>query len=900
MLDLIISRPDAKFVWAEVYFLARYLQEYPERKPQVISSIQKKQFEIVGGGWVQHDEATVDFEMALRQTEAGFEYISRELGVEKVKIGWQMDPFGHSSITPALFEKMGLEVLVFSRIEDSFRVFYIKIQLQNSSNLEFIWKTQGLGSKTGIFTHVLNDHYYSPGFLTQLPWEKQCYGQLPANDTGVYNCIQEIEKYVNSSSYKYKTSHHLMLIGADFYFTDKNFTFDFIDLLSKISELSTNFTIKLSTASEYFDAVLSTNTTFQVYSGDILPLVSPGFRNKPRYWWKAWTGFYSTKPYIKKMIYDGQKIVRFGEIIKTSWKNEKIMAYEINLGTHHDAITGTMREFVYEDYIIRLDKDIRMFFDEIGYIINDIMRLEYKKDTGDVVIPYKVVFAINPINWSVVKTLSFETWGKFVKVFDTNGVVFKTQVVPFIGNYKVYFVCRLKGLEVKTLFIEEYTYMCNGCSEISNKTKDQEIGNEFIGLGLDRGLLTSLKKGKNEYFIAGRIVRYNSYMSGYYSFTQTEPAEIIGRLIRYNCFKGSVVDIAESEFSYKQEIFIQRIIVDKISDNFVMKFYVYAERDTDIFYRFYQIYDRTGWFYTFNTANIQKRYFEHNTVNKTGHNYYPITGGLIVDLNKQFMYVIPTFAVGAGMPYENVFEINLHRHPSYDDGFGVGEYAGDKYPVEHEWLIGFSNLNYHNIWKHFIEHRSSPILLFSMSNNSLTTNYKQSSDYITPYNYKNSHIFLNENTCGYLSSLVSRNNFYIFRILNICNYPIKIEFIENFEEINAGGLPLYNPKVLLEKGFIEFKTYNNSGKNVLDYPDKDFVDGIKPFELKTYKVKAFGVMRQDIMIEKIVEYDDDDEKLYFFILCFGACLACFLVFFAVMKKVRKVFRLRENKELKKA
>lgn len=187
MLDLLISRPDMKFVWAEVYFLSRYLQDYPERKLQIISAIQQGQFEIVGGGWVQHDEATVDFEMALRQTEAGFEYISRELGVNKVKIGWQMDPFGHSSLTPALFEKMGLEVLVFSRIEDSFRVFYIKIQLQNSSNLEFIWRTPGLGSKTGIFTHVLNDHYYSPGFLTQLPWEKQCYGQLPANDTGVYN-----------------------------------------------------------------------------------------------------------------------------------------------------------------------------------------------------------------------------------------------------------------------------------------------------------------------------------------------------------------------------------------------------------------------------------------------------------------------------------------------------------------------------------------------------------------------------------------------------------------------------------------------------------------------------------------------------------------------------------------
>lgn len=312
-----------------------------------------------------------------------------------------------------------------------------------------------------------------------------------------------------------------MLIGADFYFTDKNFTFDFMDLLSRISELSTNFTIKLSTASEYFDAVLSTNTSFQTYGGDILPLVSPGFRNKPSYWWKAWTGFYSTKPHIKKLIYDGEKMVRLGEIIKTSWKNEKIMAYEVSIGTHHDAITGTMREFVYEDYIIRLEKDMRMVFDEIAHEVNDIMKLPQKSDSGDMVVPYKVMFAINPVNWAVDKTLSFEIRSKFVKVFDANGVIFKSQTVPYKGNYKVYFVCKLKALEIKTLFIEEYLHMCDGCSEISIKTKDQEIGNDFIGVGLDRGLLTSLKNDKNEYFVAGRIVRYNSYMSGYYSFTQT-------------------------------------------------------------------------------------------------------------------------------------------------------------------------------------------------------------------------------------------------------------------------------------------------------------------------------------------------------------------------------------------
>lgn len=53
--------------------------------------------------------------------------------------------------------------------------------------MEFIWKPQGLHSENGVFTHVLNNHYSSPSFLSLWPWEEHCYGQLPANETGVLN-----------------------------------------------------------------------------------------------------------------------------------------------------------------------------------------------------------------------------------------------------------------------------------------------------------------------------------------------------------------------------------------------------------------------------------------------------------------------------------------------------------------------------------------------------------------------------------------------------------------------------------------------------------------------------------------------------------------------------------------
>jgi hypothetical protein len=57
--------------------------------------------------------------------EMGFQYLKKELNVTKIKVGWQLDPFGHSSLTAGLFSKMGFEYLVFSRVEPDIRVLHI-------------------------------------------------------------------------------------------------------------------------------------------------------------------------------------------------------------------------------------------------------------------------------------------------------------------------------------------------------------------------------------------------------------------------------------------------------------------------------------------------------------------------------------------------------------------------------------------------------------------------------------------------------------------------------------------------------------------------------------------------------------------------------------------------------
>jgi alpha-mannosidase len=122
MMKMLKTIPSLKYCWSEIVFLKWWLEEYPENIPILKDLIKSKRFEIVGGGWVQNDDALPDFELTLRQMETGLEYINKTLGVSQVNIGWQLDPFGHSSMIPVLWEKMGFEALVVARIDYQYKV----------------------------------------------------------------------------------------------------------------------------------------------------------------------------------------------------------------------------------------------------------------------------------------------------------------------------------------------------------------------------------------------------------------------------------------------------------------------------------------------------------------------------------------------------------------------------------------------------------------------------------------------------------------------------------------------------------------------------------------------------------------------------------------------------------
>ena len=114
--------------------------------------------EFVNGGWSMHDEACTHYEDMILNMQKGHKFLMDEFGV-RPRIGWHIDPFGHSNANPRLFAEMGFDAWFFSRLD-----YQDKLKRLNTTEMEFIWRPffDHLGERAQIFSHVMYNNYASP------------------------------------------------------------------------------------------------------------------------------------------------------------------------------------------------------------------------------------------------------------------------------------------------------------------------------------------------------------------------------------------------------------------------------------------------------------------------------------------------------------------------------------------------------------------------------------------------------------------------------------------------------------------------------------------------------------------------------------------------------------------
>ena len=303
-----------------------------------------------------------------------------------------------------------------------------------------------------------------------------------------------------------------MLYGDDLFFQDITKARGQLDLLEQIRGLIPEVNITYATLSEYFRAVLSENRTYSVYEGDFYPYISHTTGYK-----RTWTGFYSSRPALKKKIFEAHSLVRAAELSAALINKSDFQAPDANTALHHDAITGTCKPWVSEDYFLRLSADISRSEQSLSdtYSILSSPAL----NTYHIPQPYRAFVLFNPVNWIRTELVSIDSHSAYAAVYDSTGTALPSQSVPGApGVFKIYFAASLRALSFTTFFINEQTSACEDCSLPSVLSNSTEAISQFYTLVFHDGFLHKILTNHTEIVVDSLLVRYDSARSGAYMF----------------------------------------------------------------------------------------------------------------------------------------------------------------------------------------------------------------------------------------------------------------------------------------------------------------------------------------------------------------------------------------------
>ncbi|KAL6067304.1 carbohydrate binding [Balamuthia mandrillaris] len=350
--------PAKRFIYVEIAYFERWWNEQSDTTKTIVRNlVAEGRLEFVNGGWCMNDEATTHYEAIIDQMTAGHQFLLREFGI-KPTIGWHIDPFGHASTQASLFAQMGFNGFFFARID-----YQDKQQRIADRELEFIWRgSQSLGSQVDMFTHVLWAHYSPPdGFCFECPNIDPIMDDPRLEGLNVASRALALISQAQQRSAVYRTNQILMTFGDDFQYMNADINFKNIDKLMKYVNANPQYGVKMiySTPSVYVKAVhhvsLAQNITWSLKTDDFFP-----YADEPHAYW---TGFYTSRPALKSYIRTLENFMRASEQLyslslgimddanmTSSQLQLETLSYALAIAQHHDAISGTEKQHVANDY----------------------------------------------------------------------------------------------------------------------------------------------------------------------------------------------------------------------------------------------------------------------------------------------------------------------------------------------------------------------------------------------------------------------------------------------------------------------------------------------------------------------------------------------------------------------
>ncbi|XP_078145165.1 alpha-mannosidase 2 isoform X2 [Centroberyx gerrardi] len=378
-----------KMIWAEISYFSKWWDDIDEQKREMVKRlVQSGQLEMVTGGWVMADEANSHYFSLLDQLMEGHQWLQRHLGV-RPHSGWAVDPFGHSPSMAYLLKGAGLGAMLIQRVH-----YAVKKHFAQKQTLEFLWRQNWDSSpRSDIMCHMMPFYSYdvphtcgpNPAVCCQFDFHRlpggrvSCPWRLPPQPITEQN-IQEralllLDQY-RQKSRLFRSSILLVPLGDDFRFVEssewdaqfQNYQkiFDFYN-----SHPELRVKARFGTLSDYF---LSLQRRLDA-EGEELPVLRGDFFTYADRDDHYWSGYFTSRPFYKRLDRVMEATLRASEILYSLALAEirhfrgdasgffpaadgfrQLVAARRNLALfqHHDAVTGTSRDRVVQDYGTRL------------------------------------------------------------------------------------------------------------------------------------------------------------------------------------------------------------------------------------------------------------------------------------------------------------------------------------------------------------------------------------------------------------------------------------------------------------------------------------------------------------------------------------------------------------------
>ncbi|CAI5743879.1 unnamed protein product [Peronospora destructor] len=287
----------------------------------------------------------------MDQTAYGHQLLMDEFGISP-RIGWQIDPFGHSATQGSLLSQgIGFDALYFARID-----YQDYGNRKKNKDLEFIWRpSKSRGKRSQVFTGEIIDHYCPPG---KFDFGKETNEIQDDTELHDYDVCDEVEQFVNNAKMRggmSKGNHVFIPMGCDFQYDNSRRWFKNMDKIIHYVNQDARVNVLYSNLSYYTDAKRAEGLSWSVKTDDFFPYGS----ERDGYW----SGFFTSRPSLKRFARVANTLlqqVRQLDAVYQSHHSSTFVALQraVGLMQHHDGLSGTEKQIVADDYALRLNDGI--------------------------------------------------------------------------------------------------------------------------------------------------------------------------------------------------------------------------------------------------------------------------------------------------------------------------------------------------------------------------------------------------------------------------------------------------------------------------------------------------------------------------------------------------------------